>query len=432
MKIQQAEEDKLSLLERNTRGVGAADAWRWYSSNREKFLRPVYVPLLCMSLKESTDARYLENIVGNRDFQMFVCGCPQDEALLQKQAHDSRWRINSTVLQMPETSEDDNGRRLPQNLAALGFRCFASQLFDAPSIVKKYLCNVAVLDRIPIGTNQTDQLLERSGDDKLMEEFARQGLKLLLTTSKRMSIVQSRYSNGCSTRVDELRDQIRWLTMHTMTSSTVDLAGKNDECKELQTRLDAKKADCAGQKTEIGRERERIRQQLRELSQRQDTKNRLQRDLETKNARLKQMMENKPDLNQATVDMETALKDLTRRSLTSIQHMADTLARIEELTHRMGSAALEHEFFKRLLAKKQLELSNHQDVGQQKLDEFTEKKREVDEVKQRVRSQLMKVYERTGLSSLNRDALPPAEVATYDAMWKVCHLSSRLMLAHLV
>lgn len=57
-----------------------------------------------MTLKDRNDARYLENIVGNRDFQMFVCGSRQDEELLQKQAHESRWRINSTVVQSSDVS----------------------------------------------------------------------------------------------------------------------------------------------------------------------------------------------------------------------------------------------------------------------------------------------------------------------------------------
>uniref|UniRef100_A0A1I7XDF2 Structural maintenance of chromosomes protein 5 n=1 Tax=Heterorhabditis bacteriophora TaxID=37862 RepID=A0A1I7XDF2_HETBA len=78
----------------------ADEAWQWYEANKSQFEYPVYVPILHMTVKDNKSAVLLENLIGAREFPMFIFGSKKDEMILSDRKH--RWKINSTVMTSKE------------------------------------------------------------------------------------------------------------------------------------------------------------------------------------------------------------------------------------------------------------------------------------------------------------------------------------------
>ncbi|VDN88928.1 unnamed protein product, partial [Brugia pahangi] len=91
----------------------------------------------------------------------------------------------------------------------MGFTCLASDLYTAPDPVKTYLNSVASLHKIPIGTQTTENCL-----DKVCETL-KNSHRLFLTNSLRVRISVSRYSGNLSIRTEALRTSLRLLVVHT-------------------------------------------------------------------------------------------------------------------------------------------------------------------------------------------------------------------------
>ncbi|VDK41035.1 unnamed protein product [Gongylonema pulchrum] len=99
---QEAFHNKFLVLKNNGRSMGCGEAWQWYEAHKEQFKYPVYVPLLSITLVSEEAGKYLENIVAQRDFLMFIFGCAEDESLLTDKRHP--WRINSCVVSKEEVT----------------------------------------------------------------------------------------------------------------------------------------------------------------------------------------------------------------------------------------------------------------------------------------------------------------------------------------
>ncbi|VDN88236.1 unnamed protein product [Brugia pahangi] len=132
-----------------------------------------------MSLVSDNAAVYLENIIARRDLLMFIFCCKEDELLLTDKRHP--WKINSCIISNDEIARFKTQQKaLPTHLSSLGFTCLASDLYTAPDPVKAYLNSVASLHKIPIGTQTTENCL-----DKVCETL-KNSHRLFLTNSLRV------------------------------------------------------------------------------------------------------------------------------------------------------------------------------------------------------------------------------------------------------
>ncbi|PIO57577.1 hypothetical protein TELCIR_21006, partial [Teladorsagia circumcincta] len=157
-RVEQVMEGRVRVLE-NMRCNMADEAWRWYQANRDRFQHPVYVPILHMTVTDAKASMLLENLIGVRDLAMFIFGCKEDETLLTDRRHN--WKLNSTVVNPS---------------LGFGFTRFAVDLFTAPDVVKQYLCNVARLHQVPIGSSRSNELY-----DEIKSAFVNTSYKLYLT-----------------------------------------------------------------------------------------------------------------------------------------------------------------------------------------------------------------------------------------------------------
>ncbi len=92
-----------------------------------------------MNISEKKDADLLETVILDRDLSMFICTSNEDNDLLMRVMKEQKLRANVTVA---PNGVDIRRRDIPQQLRALGFRCFLSDLVAAPAEVMQFLCGI--------------------------------------------------------------------------------------------------------------------------------------------------------------------------------------------------------------------------------------------------------------------------------------------------
>uniref|UniRef100_A0A1I8EYI9 Structural maintenance of chromosomes protein 5 n=1 Tax=Wuchereria bancrofti TaxID=6293 RepID=A0A1I8EYI9_WUCBA len=355
---QQPFRKKFIVLKGNGREMKCDEAWQWYESQKEKFRHPVFVPLLCMSLVSDDAAVYLENIIARRDLLMFIFRCKEDELLLTDKRHP--WKINSCIMSNDEIARFQKQKAIPAHLSSLGFTCMASDLYTAPDPVKAYLNSVASLHKIPIGTQTTENCL-----DKVCETL-KNSHRLFLTNSLRVRISVSRYSGNLSVRTEALRTSLRLLVVHTAlpesnVQSLSELEKRLAELKELADEMRLAREHIGQTEKSIAQGRERCRKKMDAFIKKKDARNIISSQLRSKAARVHAIETDKPDLTVAAQKFEKVKDEI----------IAESFERVEKIAKLMEKrkSHIQDALFATLSAKKVL---NEMDALKKQLNQFDE------------------------------------------------------------
>ncbi|KAK6051288.1 hypothetical protein COOONC_11207 [Cooperia oncophora] len=226
-RIEQIMESRVRILE-NMRSNMADEAWRWYQANRDRFRHPVYVPILHMTVPDAKSAMLLENLIALRDLPMFIFGCKEDEALLTDRRHN--WKLNSTVVAPSQVNLSSLSSTVTQEMKGFGFTRFAADLFTSPDVVKHYMCSVARLHQVPIGSARSNEYY-----DEIKSAFANTPYKLYLTDRYRVQFTVSKYgSHEVIGQQSELRSPAQYFVAHTSSPDDKSNLKRSDNSFELE------------------------------------------------------------------------------------------------------------------------------------------------------------------------------------------------------
>ncbi|VDK67804.1 unnamed protein product [Litomosoides sigmodontis] len=355
---QQSFRKKFVILKGIGREMKCEEAWQWYESQKEKFRHPVFVPLLFMSLVNDDAAVYLENIIARRDLLMFIFHCKEDELLLTDKRHP--WKINSCIMNDDEIKYFQKQETIPTHLHSLGFTCMASNLYSAPDPVKAYLNSVALLHKIPIGTQVTENRLDE------VCEALKDSHRLFLTNSLRVRISVSRYGGNLSVRTEALRTSLRLLVVHTAlpknnAQSLSELEKQLAKLKELENELRLAHERTGQTERIIAQGRERCRRKMDAFIKKKDARNIILNQLRSKAARVQAAENDKPDLNLAAEKFQRAKNEIIVKSF----ERAEKVAKLME----KRKLHIQNALFATLSAKKVLK---GLDTLQKRLNQFEE------------------------------------------------------------
>ncbi|KJH49752.1 hypothetical protein DICVIV_04092 [Dictyocaulus viviparus] len=272
----------------------ADEAWRWYEGNREKFRYPIYVPILHMTVPDGRSAMLLENLIAVRDLPMFIFGCKEDEALLTDRRHS--WKLNSTVMPTSQIDVSSLKTTLTQEMKELGFTHFAIDLFESVDVIKQYLCNVAKLHQVPIGSSKTNDLY-----DTIKTLFSRNSYKLYLTDRYRVQFTVSKYgSREILGQQSELKSPARLFVAH---STSLDERHKVhadiERVRNWEADLRSRRMELNQTREQIQREKELLREQQAEWKTRREALMNFERSLNNRERKLEDVITNRPDFDQA-------------------------------------------------------------------------------------------------------------------------------------
>ena len=154
---------KKKLFQRDrTRNI--ENACEWLDANRDEFTGQVFDAIaLHIDMKSRPDAKKIENLIPAADMQAMLTQNGEDHSKLLSKMESNRIKV--TAVKDPHPAKTRQPRFKIDQLKQYGFTCVASDLFNAPDSVMRYLLHTHNLHNVPIGPADTkkyaEELLEK-------------------------------------------------------------------------------------------------------------------------------------------------------------------------------------------------------------------------------------------------------------------------------
>ncbi|CAH1798068.1 unnamed protein product [Owenia fusiformis] len=195
--IKNINNQRLNLLRQKHRDT--YEAVMWLRQNSHLFKKKIHEPLMItLNVNDPKWAKYLEMHISFNDMRAFVCEDKADSEVFFKEVKDNqKLRINAIIA--PDKHPDEF--EPPQHINTLrryGFHSYLREMFNCPTAVMSYLCEMYKVHAIPVGDHTTKQRVE-----KVVNEVPR--LSTFYTENHQYAIRTSRYDKSKSSRCSEIR-----------------------------------------------------------------------------------------------------------------------------------------------------------------------------------------------------------------------------------
>ncbi|GMT14394.1 hypothetical protein PFISCL1PPCAC_5691, partial [Pristionchus fissidentatus] len=309
--IEKYDHRRFNVLKQRYNQSGAGAAWEYYLNHKDEFEAPVYVPILHMKVPNPKDNIYLENLIANRDYAMFIFGSKNDERRLMRAG---QWRIASTVVQ-PRDARDFS-TDLPREFSQFGITRFAADLFEAPRELKHFFCEASNLHRVPICPENVDI-------DNVSKMLSHYQMRLFLTASQRVSINVSRYSGETVTQMSPLRNNAGILSCHDGSKwpSASRIQAADAKLKEKEHEIHETRQELEEKKREIDVKRNGHKQEMTHWRNKKQTVETVKNGIMKTEMNLKRARQDKPDVEEAKRAYEETKERLEKKEKARINSM---------------------------------------------------------------------------------------------------------------
>uniref|UniRef100_A0A4W3I3Y1 Structural maintenance of chromosomes protein 5 n=1 Tax=Callorhinchus milii TaxID=7868 RepID=A0A4W3I3Y1_CALMI len=251
----------------------------WLRENKDKFKGRIFEPIMLeLNMKDSRNAKYIENHIPMNDLRAFVCENQTDMEIFLHEVRDKqRLKVNAVCA--------------PSNSAYLyfystfskhyGFVSYLRELIDAPAPVMSYLCDQHRVHDVPIGTGKTKTMIE--------QVIRETDLRQIYTAEERYTIRRSYYSNKMISSNTALREA-QFLTVKVDADERRQL---DDQLREINTKLEATESrivDLTETQKRLEHEDNNLRGKKKELQDLRGKRRQLEQKISTKHDSLKQML----------------------------------------------------------------------------------------------------------------------------------------------
>ncbi len=182
-------------------------AAEWVEANKARFRGEVHGPLVAeIKCSNLTHADFLENHCPGYLWRSFVTTQAEDRNLLQKELNSDRsWGINTIQYDgdphAPIPHPDGDARQFAQ----MGVTNTLDQVFRAPEVIKRVMCDHAAVNKTFVGTEETQKQIDADAAERREHRWVKSPITTLWTPSHRYSKVTSKYSKGAAYRVEDIR-----------------------------------------------------------------------------------------------------------------------------------------------------------------------------------------------------------------------------------
>lgn len=378
----------------------AFDAVQWLNNNKNKFKGHVYEPILLqINLKNSDDAKFLEAIVSFRDLVAFVCESQEDQNLfLQEVREKQNLAVNVLYAPSHQTLSEYKPRRTLDQIKQYGFSCFASDLFDAPEPVMRYLYESYNLYDIPIAREDVQK--------NINEAIEKSGIGLFFTPSQKYKTTQSLYGNRNKSTMSSTLQEKKLLSVSVDLEMKKQVETEKVSIEKRYTEIGAQHGKCVEIDNRLKKKLDQLRCEKKELQTQMNRRRTLDTQIESKRKTLETIAKESVDIekeeNSAKKKISALIKkrvELAMQLKTNIQACLDagkerlalSLKGCQYDAKRKYYVAQKNEFASKL---RQLE------------DEFSQFKEQCDSLKATAKRKLenaKKITNKTELSSEDRD-----------------------------
>lgn len=319
--IMKMKEEKLRARFRDT-----YTALMWLRKNQGLFKGNVHEPMmLVINVRESRYAKYVESHIPLKDLQAFVFQKQEDMERFMSEVRDSQnLRVNSVIAPAESCSS-----RLPsqplETLKRYGFFSYLRELFEAPEEVMSYLCYQYKVNDVPVGTETTKNMIER-----VIREAK---LRMIYTAEEKYTVKTSAYSNNVISSNSALRPS-QFLTMAIDADERRQLEDNLRAAEDRVRTIDNRMQDIREQQNVLCRRDNELRAKKKQLSEQKAKKRQLEQKISTKQDSLRQMQQNKIDLEAVEEETNAKISAVNKHKLAIVE---------EYLSHMKEKARLSME-----------------------------------------------------------------------------------------
>ncbi|KAI0981809.1 hypothetical protein GJ496_007670 [Pomphorhynchus laevis] len=218
----------------------------WLDNNSSSFVGQWFKPAaLCLSVDKEL-SKYLQCAVPRRDlFAMFFFEHVMDLSKFLTQCQDSqKLVVNASLIEMSNDENDTSSMEI-DNIRKYGFTNYLVDVVNGPKPVIKYLCRHFAIQRIPIGSNSTNQYV-REIIEKIPQLF------LFFTDVWMYRVVKSRHTGKVSSNSSRIPNDCILASMHVPSNS--DHTVEKQQHMTLQSKLKSiytEKEECIAKRIEV-------------------------------------------------------------------------------------------------------------------------------------------------------------------------------------
>lgn len=164
----------------------AYQAYQWLEHNRDNFKGRIFNPIIMeITVSEAKYAKYLENTIGMRDFEMFLCTEKEDVAKLVKIFRtEMRLKVNVGFIEDSNELQFVPQRSIESFPKNQGVYAYLIQMIEGPIPVLNYLCKLYRLHNVVVGDNRIENHASQLPPD----------VRLFFSSDSRFNVVTSRYT----------------------------------------------------------------------------------------------------------------------------------------------------------------------------------------------------------------------------------------------
>lgn len=183
----------------NTLRTNFDDAYRavqWLEQHRDQFRGHIYNPVITeITVTEKKYAKYLENVVANRDLQTFLCTDKEDmRDLIRIFRNELKLQANVGYAFPGENLRYSTKYPIDRQLKSLGIYSYLIDVIDGPIPVINFLCGLYGIHNIAIGNDKTFQCASQLPSD----------IGVFFSTNHRFAINVSAYTGKKSISSNEI------------------------------------------------------------------------------------------------------------------------------------------------------------------------------------------------------------------------------------
>lgn len=349
---QDVKQQKLELLRQQHRDVYTAA--QWLENNRDKFNGKVFPPMCTqINIKDRNLARYVEDLISNNDLTAFLCENKDDmntfKRLMDQQAKRLRVNIihgescNPNQFQPPQPVDE---------IRRYGFKCYMSDVIEAPNEIYGYLCRNYRIHTIPIA--------DQGNMDSVPAQFSK-----FYMNNNRYSKNKSRYDGEIATSIKAVRPE-RLLCISEDTSK---IQNTNIQIQAAQQRISSVQQEFQIINEEVKTVEKKMaeeRNRKKILQSQRDGKKTLQSKIDNKNEQISRANHSGTNLEDEKKKMETTINRVMAKMVDMTCANTEKVKKSGEISSMVLSLIAQHNIIKEDISRRENALSEAQQLMQEK------------------------------------------------------------------
>ena len=263
-------------------------AQRWIHDNRSKFRGEVLGPIAAeMQVSDNTYAAYLEQQIPNWLFRAFVTTHPEDDRLLRDESKKRGWKLDMVTYGGDPNEPIKHPDGEASAYARFGILHTLDETFKAPAVIKRLLCDFALIQKTYVGSQETQRQIEQASANRSEPEWQASSMSSLWTPKYNYRKQTSRYQQGTAVlsgfevrparllgtggagadEVGELRHHYEQLrgAQKDLENQYAEAKARYDQLNEVFVELSNERSDLLNKKKVINNKLRRANTELREL-----------------------------------------------------------------------------------------------------------------------------------------------------------------------